>query len=184
MAILPLIFRVTFQKWHGKVPGLNFAQARLPCGMNRLIPAIALFALCLGGCATLDRKDQSVLQQHRVPPSLYNKMLVRAPLSLPEIIELSHREVPADLVLHYLKSTDMVYHLNSRDVTHLVQAGVSRKVIDYLLNTPLLLVGYSAAPYYPYSPPWYPYAPYYYGSPFPPPFIPGCNRYNRSGQCR
>lgn len=159
-------------------PKGNYAL-RLFRRATRVFLVLSILALCVGGCATLDQKDKSILQQKHVPPLLYDRMLAGAPLSLPDIIELSHREVPTPLVIHYLNATGTVYYLKTRDVTHLLKSGVSQKVIDYLLNTPLFFAGYAAyaaPPYYPYNPFWYPYGPYYYSSPRPPVFIPDHHR--------
>ncbi len=147
--------------------------------MSRVFLVLSILAFCLGGCATLDQKDKVILQQQRVPPPLYDKMLAGGPLSLPDIVELSHRKVPPSLVTHYLKSTGEIYYLKSRDVTYLVKGGVSQKVIDYLLSTPLFYggYGYHPPPYYPYNPLWYPFTPYYYSPPPPPLFIRGPSRH-------
>ena len=110
---------------------------------------LALAALFLAGCATLSEPERDVLRQHRISPPLFSKMDHREQVSLPDIMELSEKRVPAPFILRYLRSTYAVYRLKSDDVIVLRQAGVNRQVIDYLLTTPTLF-----APQY-YDPWWY-----------------------------
>jgi hypothetical protein len=130
----------------------------------------------LTGCATLSTTDRQLLAQHRVPPPLYNRMTHREPLTVPDIIELSQRQVPPQFILRYLDETDTSLRLSRADVTRMRKAGVSSKVIDYILDTaPPVVSGrysddyYGPYPYYRrsyYAPsPYYAPYPYYYGGP-------------------
>lgn len=130
--------------------------------MKRLFCVLAIIATVLSGCATLDRADLSMLEQHHVSPTVYDKMAHDERLDLPDIIELSKRKVPDSFTLRYLRSTYAVYQLDSEDVLHLRRAGVSREIIDYLLSTPSKYGVRS----YPYPYPGYPYDPYYYPYPY------------------
>ena len=116
--------------------------------------------LAFSGCATLNPYDRGLLVQHHVSNSLYQRMLHGEPLALEDVIELSRRQLPAGFIIHYLSSTRSAYHLSSGDVARLRKAGVSKEVVDYLLDTPAL---YAPRPYYYPYPPYYPYDPYYYG---------------------
>ena len=125
---------------------------------------LLLAALLLAGCAELTTHQRAVLQEHNVAPSVYNKMMTGDPLSLPDIIELAHRDVPPGIVIDYLDRTEAVYRLQAADVARLRKAGVSDEVINYMLSTartygPELYGG----GFYPYGPLWYPYGPYGYG---------------------
>jgi hypothetical protein len=100
-------------------------------------------------------------------------MLHQEPVDLADIVELSHGGLPPPFIIHYLRDTYFVYHLQTEDVLQLRKAGVSKDVIDYLLATPAM--------YAPGVPPLYPYGPYdygygYYGAPvYPYPY----GRYHR-----
>ena len=128
----------------------------------RFLPV--LFVLILAGCETLDRGDQSILRQHRVSNTVYDKMLHNERLALPDIVELSRKGLPDPFILRYLRSTYAVYQLTTADVSQLTRAGVSRGVIDYLLATPSM---YSPQAY-PYGPAVYPYGPSPYFYDYPP----------------
>ena len=130
----------------------------------RFLPAVVAIGL-LAGCSTLTQNDRYMLQSHHVSPGLYTRMVDDDPLSLGDIIELSQKGVPADFIIHYIWDTRAVYRLSSNDVARLRKAGVSQRVIDYLLSVPRgyaqpYSYPYPSGAYYPY--PYYPY-PYGYG---------------------
>jgi len=116
----------------------------------------------LAGCATLNQNDQALLQQHHVSPALYSRMVHDDPLALSDIIELTQRQVPPDFIINYLSSTGVAYRLSARDVSNLRNAGVSKRVIDYLLSTPPRYTRYYSPNYY-YGPGYYGYGLGYYG---------------------
>ena len=120
------------------------------------LSAAVLTFIIFTGCSTLHERDRYLLQEHHVSPELYGRMLHGEPLSIPEIIELSKRQVPASFVVHYIWKTYEVYHLSEGDISNLKKAGVSQPVIDYLLASAPM---YAPRPY-PYYPPA-PVAPYY-----------------------
>lgn len=124
-------------------------------------------ALLIAGCATLTTHQRAVLQAHNVEPVVYNKMMRGEPLSLTDIVDLSHKAVPPGIIINYVDDTETVYRLKATDVVRLRKAGVSDDVINYMLSTartygPDLYGG----GFYPYGPLWSPYDPYYfYGGP-------------------
>jgi hypothetical protein len=101
---------------------------------------LAAFALIasLAGCATLTERDRQILHNRRIPTPLYEKMLRNRPLVLAEIVELSRKNVPPELIVRYLDDTFAAYPLRTEDVLWLRRAGVRDEVIDYLLRTPTL----------------------------------------------
>jgi hypothetical protein len=125
-----------------------------------------LIPVLLAGCQTVNQQDRTVLREHGVSPDVYDKMVYGDPLSLADVIELSHRAVPAALIIHYMDKTDTAYRLRKADVQHLRSAGVSEDVISYMLSTSAPYAGPPYAGGYPPPPYPYPYAPYdyYYGA--------------------
>ena len=120
-----------------------------------LLVAVFVFGFYTG-CSTLHEGDRYLLQEHHVSPELYARMLHGEPLSIPDIIDLSRRQVPPPFIVHYIWKTYAVYHLSGSDIATLKKAEVSQQVIDYLLASAPL---YAPRPY-PYYPPA-PVAPYY-----------------------
>lgn len=115
--------------------------------------------LLVGGCATLSDTDRAALQRQRVSPELQARMDQGTSLESADIIELSRRGVPPELIVRYLRSTGRVYSLTSYDVVKLRDAGVRPGVVDYMLATPALYApryiepGWGYDPYYYYNRP-------------------------------
>lgn len=91
--------------------------------------------LLLGGCA-LNHADRSILAEHGVSAPLRAKMAHLAPLTLPEIVEISHDGMLPEYITQYLHATHKIYSLSSRDEFTLNRQGVSSTVIVYLISTP------------------------------------------------
>ena len=115
--------------------------------------AIAALAFALlAGCATIPEQDRQVLQAHRIPAPLYEKMLHREALALSEIAQLSARRVPPEFIIRYIDASLAEYQLTTDDVLVLRGVGVSDKVIDFLLTTtPGQQVVVNRYPYWPPS---------------------------------
>ncbi len=135
----------------------------------RLIAPVLALAL-LVGCAHISRTERNTLVAHNVNPAVYDRMVRGDILTLSDIIELSQRNVPPQLIINYLYSTRAIYVLDKPALTRLNQARVSQELIGYLSQTESMFGPrvyspryYGPAPYY-YDPyyPWRPY-PYYYG---------------------
>jgi hypothetical protein len=105
--------------------------------MNRPLLVLLTLTLALAGCTTLNHRDVAFLESHGVKSGpVYEKMMHHEPLTLDDIIELSHRGVPGPFIVHYLRPTYAVYNLSSGDVARLRQAMVPEGVIRYLAATP------------------------------------------------
>ena len=135
--------------------------------LSSVTPLFSLLALmAIAGCATLDRTDRNVLENHHVSTTLYARMIRKDPLSLTDIIELSRKQVAPGFIIHYLSSTYMVYRLHLDEISRLREAKVAREVIDYLIDSGALYGSYPSGYYYrPYPYPDYGCADYryYYG---------------------
>jgi len=107
-----------------------------------LLPAVLFFALpsmlLLDGCA-LNHADRSVLADHGVSVPLRQKMARLAPITLPEIVELSRDGLLPEYITQYLRATHQVYHIDDREGFRLNREGVNSTVISYLFATPDLL---------------------------------------------
>ena len=61
-----------------------------------------------------------------------NKKLV----TIEDIKTMNNAGITDDKIISLIKSTGSVYHLSSADVEDLQRAGVSKRVINYMLQTP------------------------------------------------
>jgi hypothetical protein len=114
----------------------------LPKSFPSLLPAVLFVAipalLFLDGCA-LNHADRSILADHGVSAPLRHKMAHLAPLTLPEIVELSQQGLLPEYITQYLRASHEIYHITDRDGHWLNQHGVSTTVISYLFSSPDLL---------------------------------------------
>jgi hypothetical protein len=161
--------------------------------MKRIRSALMLLLvpLLFAGCETVNQQDRAVLRAHNVPGDVFDKMLYGDPLSVDDVIVLSQRGVPNGLIVHYLDETDVVYRLSKAEVKRLRAAGVSERVIGFMLSTgpgggPIVYRGgYPYGGPYGYGDPYGAYGPYYgpydyYGYPYwgGPLFIGGYGRFH------
>lgn len=116
-----------------------------------MVMACGMVAVGLVGCMTLKQSDRTQLQQSGVSTALQDKMINFKALTAADIVELTAKKVPDQLILDYMKSTRTVYLLQTQDVLTLHQAGVSDQVINFLLLTQ---TRYAPATF---APLWYPY---------------------------
>jgi len=57
-------------------------------------------------------------------------------LTLEDVKSLTSAKVGDDLIINQIKATRTVYRLSSAQIIELKNAGVSQKVLDYMINTP------------------------------------------------
>ena len=88
--------------------------------------AIAL-TMALTGCIVAPPRQQVIVS----PP-----VQTGPPLGIEDVKALAKAGVSDDLVISQVRSSGTVYHLGTADIILLKNAGVSEKVIDYMINTP------------------------------------------------
>jgi len=132
---------------------------------SRLLVLMAPLLLTACGLSDEQKADYVSVQSSGVSSAVYDKMLHGDDLSLYDIKALARAHVRDAVILRYLRDHGTVYFLNADDVQSLDKAGVSRSIVDYMLQTPHL---YQPA-VYPvigvgfYDPFWYGPGPYSYG---------------------
>ena len=89
------------------------------------------------GCATTSRSSGATVARHFGADGVVLEKLERGGrLSLPDLEELGRRGVPDEVVLQHLQQRGDVYRLTTAQVLQLREAGVTDRVIDYLLGSP------------------------------------------------
>ena len=81
----------------------------------------------------LDEEDQENLQ--RSSPQTLKKIDRGEQLSIKDIEKMSNSGISDDKIIGVIDSTGSTYHLTSSDVAKLHNAGVSQRVIDYMMQT-------------------------------------------------
>lgn len=83
--------------------------------------------------AALDEGDRDHIQ--RSSPQTMNRIDRGEQLSISDIEKMSQAKISDDKIIGAIQSTGSVYHLSASDVEALNRAGVSQRVIDYMLQT-------------------------------------------------
>ncbi len=83
--------------------------------------------------STLDLQDRKVLE--RSSPRTIDRMDRGDPLTINDVIKLSQGGVDDDSVINYMKDTGSSYHLSQSQVRRLQDAGVSQRIINFMLDS-------------------------------------------------
>ncbi len=105
--------------------------------LTLLVCTVAL--LTTSGCATATspRSTAATLAaEHGAPVSLVTTLQHGGRLALADIERLAILKVPDDTTLAYLRSNGAAYELTLAQIDQMRSAGVSVRVIDYLLASP------------------------------------------------
>ena len=66
------------------------------------------------------------------PPPQYRSQ----PLGLADVKMLAKSGISDEVILSQIRNSRTIYHLGAADILDLKDAGVSEKVIDFMINTP------------------------------------------------
>ena len=94
--------------------------------------AVGVIAGGLVGAA-LDEQDRKVMQQRS--PRTVERMDRGEPLTVNDIIKLHEGGVSDDTIMQYISDTRTSYNLSQAQIRRLQNAGVSQRVINYMLET-------------------------------------------------
>lgn len=84
--------------------------------------------------SALDSSDREKVQQQS--PQTIRRVDRGEQLSIKDIEKMSQAGISDDKIIGTIQSTGSVYHLTSSDIDQLKNAGLSQRVIDYMLQTP------------------------------------------------
>lgn len=83
--------------------------------------------------AALDEQDRKVMQQ--TSPRTVDRMDREEPLTINDIIKLSQGGVTDDTMINYIHDKKTKYNLTQAQIRRLQDAGVSQRVINYMIET-------------------------------------------------
>jgi uncharacterized membrane protein len=83
--------------------------------------------------SALDANDKDNLQRNS--PQTMRRIDSNKQLSIEDIKKMSKAGIADDKIIGTIQSTGSVYHLSSEEIESLKRAGVSQRVIDYMLQT-------------------------------------------------
>jgi hypothetical protein len=82
---------------------------------------------------SMDQEEQARLR--RQAPATYQHVEQGQPLSIADIKALARAGIGEDIIVSQVRASHSVYHLSTADIIDLRDAGVSNKVIDFMINT-------------------------------------------------
>jgi len=91
-----------------------------------------------------DREQEARLKAQA--PQTYDRAMQGTPLSLADVKALAKAGISEDVMINQIKNSHTVFHLTSADIIDLRDAGVSDKVVNYMISTPGTVDSVSAAP--------------------------------------
>lgn len=83
--------------------------------------------------AALDEQDRRIMDQRS--PSTVQRMDEQRPLTVNDVIQLSEGGVSDDTIINYMRKTDSRYRLSQAQIRRMQNAGVSQRVINYMIDT-------------------------------------------------
>jgi outer membrane lipoprotein SlyB len=112
-------------------------------GADALIGAAAgaLAGGLIGNSA--DREQEARLKAQA--PQTYVKVDQGAPLAVADVKALAKAGVSEDVIINQISNSRTIYHLSAPDIIDLRDAGVSDKVVNYMIDTPATVGANSAA---------------------------------------
>jgi len=91
------------------------------------------------GHAIDDAERQELQQQH---PETLERWDGGQPLSPADVVNLTRARVSDNVIISQIRNTRTTYRLSAQDIIYLQQNGVSTRVIDFMVNTPLMQDGF------------------------------------------
>jgi hypothetical protein len=82
----------------------------------------------------MDQEQEAQLQAQA--PQTLQRVEQGQPLTIADVESLVRAGIGDDLVISQIRNSRTIYHLNTADILGLKNAGVSERVIDFMINTP------------------------------------------------
>ena len=83
---------------------------------------------------SIDQEQAADLQAQA--PETYVRVQQGQPLTLSDVKALAQANVSDDVIISQIRNSHTVFHLSTADIIDLHNAGVSEKVINFMINTP------------------------------------------------
>jgi uncharacterized protein YcfJ len=91
-----------------------------------------------------DREQEARLRAEA--PQTYERAVQGTPLSLADVKALAKAGISEDVMINQIKNSRTVFHLTSTDIIDLRDAGVTDKVVNYMISTPSTVGASSETP--------------------------------------
>jgi len=100
----------------------------------------ALIGAAIGAIAgglighSMDQEQQERL--HQQAPQTYVRVDQGQPLGVADVKALARSGINDDVIISQIRNSRTIYHLSAEDIIDLRDAGVSNRVVDFMINTP------------------------------------------------
>lgn len=117
----------------GAASGALIGSASGHAGQGALIGSAV--GLITGGLIghSMDQEQQARLRSQS--PQTYQRVEQGQPLGLADVKAMAKAGISDEVIISQIRTTHTVYHLSAADIIELNGAGVSQKVIDFMINT-------------------------------------------------
>jgi len=95
---------------------------------------------------SIDQSQRERVQQQN--PQTMKRVDAGQPLGLADIKALARAGVSDDIIISQIRNSRTVYRLSTAEIIDLKDAGVSNRVIDFMINTPSLYPPPTMPPYH------------------------------------
>lgn len=85
----------------------------------------------------MDQAQETQLRAHS--PQTMQRIEQGQPLTLVDVKSLARAGISDDLIISQIRNSRTVYYLTTSDIIDLKNAGVSEKIVDFMINTPTQL---------------------------------------------
>jgi outer membrane lipoprotein SlyB len=83
--------------------------------------------------SALDEQDRKIMEKSS--PRTVERMDHGEPLTISDVIKLAQGGVSDETIIRYIKRRDTTYNLSQAQINRLKEAGVSQRVINYMVNS-------------------------------------------------
>lgn len=90
----------------------------------------------VGGLVGHDMDQAQEARLSAQAPQTLQRVQQSQPLTVPDIKALARARISDELIISQIRNSRTVYHLTTADIIDLKNAGVSERVIDFMINTP------------------------------------------------
>lgn len=90
----------------------------------------------LGGLIGHSADQQQEMRLQQQSAATYQRAVAGAPLSVSDVKAMARAQVSDDTIIAQIVNSHTVYHLQATDILDLKAAGVSQRVMDFMINTP------------------------------------------------
>ena len=91
-----------------------------------------------------DREQEARLKAQA--PQTYARIDQGTPLSIADVKALAKAGVSEDVIINQIHNSRTIFHLSAADIIDLRDAGVTNKVVNYMIDTPASIGANTAAP--------------------------------------